>query len=752
MNDPKLSLLIPLFNEEDLLRRNINPIVEILIEKLGFNDFEVLVLINGAELENENLSLPDQVQLISCEEKGKGAAFKKGLTLARAPIIGTLDIDRAWSEEFIIKGYKHLLTTKDQVLFGQKTHPDSKVKRPIIRSIASFFVQSVVSMCFGIKRQDTQCLCLFKREAIANIDGLKSNGFFAQTEFFLRTKEANLTVTSAPVIVEDLRQESTVTAFSLLSFLGELISFYVSDWSKNGQRRALFALFSFYIIYSLFFIGNSVFYDDDATWIVETIKTIESSFDLKRLFFLEKAYGSNLISHSKLASFLHGLVYSLSHSVKSIYYFGVVILIVMHFFIIKADREKRGVLLMSSLTLFFLPAMSIYFNLRSWQLLYFLPSLSISLWGLFNYLKEERERSLIIGAFFLGLSVHFHPSAFFLFPGYFLAVLCLARRKENLYGSCLLAFSVLVLSLFPQITQFFKMNKIVTLVGILVPFLSLHLLNFLKEKVSLNFNVVRNGLVFFVVSFIFYALFFNSHLLIPFEKLLNIISFPSQWINQKVGEVYPFLRVPSLLSVTTLMFGAAVVCSAFNLRDRFDKAIWLLLFSSLLITGLSGFIFQEWPQQRVLFLTPITVIFMFNFCSSLLSSRKVKYYFSMILSLLLILNSGFLNSVIRKNGGINTHCSSLETKREVLKFINAKSTNPQIMTSRFRTDQWSGCFFDGGGYPVLQREFYKEGRQPEGDRFLILEPESTGFLAIEETSKLRKIHQIKNVSIYKVLP
>lgn len=148
---------------------------------------------------------PVPVRLVSCEQKGKGAAVRAGLLATRAPYVGFMDADMATDlaalDEAIV-----LLREGRPVVVGSRRHGRSVVQGyalPVRRLGAVTFNLLVRDLVGGIA--DTQCGFKFfdgtlARDAAAD---LRTAGFSFDVELLAHCVRRGAAVTDIPVVWRD---------------------------------------------------------------------------------------------------------------------------------------------------------------------------------------------------------------------------------------------------------------------------------------------------------------------------------------------------------------------------------------------------------------------------------------------------------------------------------------------------------------------------------------------------------------------
>lgn len=240
MNEPfYCSIILPVYNERETIRRNVPEICARLEVLLRSRAFELIIVDNGStdgsELLAEELSVLPQVVYVRIPERGRGGALKEGFTMARGTYVGVLSIDRAWDEEFLPLAIERLEGGVD-IVYGPKTHPQSRVKRPLVRGAGSMAIRLLMLALFGRFFHDTQCIKVFRAAAVPYIGELRTYNYFAETEFFLRALKLGIPSVGIPVTVKDFRRDSKVRLGSFIEFMREARDFRRNVWRGEAHR------------------------------------------------------------------------------------------------------------------------------------------------------------------------------------------------------------------------------------------------------------------------------------------------------------------------------------------------------------------------------------------------------------------------------------------------------------------------------------------------------------------------------------
>ena len=207
-----LSIIFPVFNEELRLKSSFNHIKNFLRKKKKFKT-EIIFVDDGSKDSSYNLiekyiketkkNKKINMKIIKSKNNlGKGYALKMGVKKAKYDWILTTDIDMSVSLfQFLNWIEKKLITKKDLVYFGSRSHEKSIVKKKFIRDILGNIMRFFVSTALNIKIKDTQCGYKLYKKKIAKIifSKMKNYGFDHDLELILILKSKNIKIKELPV-------------------------------------------------------------------------------------------------------------------------------------------------------------------------------------------------------------------------------------------------------------------------------------------------------------------------------------------------------------------------------------------------------------------------------------------------------------------------------------------------------------------------------------------------------------------------
>lgn len=248
MNHKKISVILPCFNEEKTIRKNLEHIYAYL--KKNFSSFEIIAVNDGSsdntreELEKSAVVLPIRI-VDNWINGGKGKAVRDGVLASReeSEIVMFLDADLAIPIEEL---EKFLLSIDNGVdlAIASRLVPGLKVKKPVawyrkIMELVFVGLRMVIINSYNIR--DTQCgFKVFRRKVAMRIFKMATIDRFAfDSEVIFIAKKFGYDIQELPITLQNPRtshvrivRDSINMFFALLKIrLNDLTGVY--QWKKH---------------------------------------------------------------------------------------------------------------------------------------------------------------------------------------------------------------------------------------------------------------------------------------------------------------------------------------------------------------------------------------------------------------------------------------------------------------------------------------------------------------------------------------
>lgn len=209
---PTISIVIPVFNEEEILRDSVHELsagladcgwsYELLLAENGSTDRTVEI---GEELARENPA----VELFSVGEPNYGLALRMGILRARGTLVICDEIDLC-DLDFYRRAVPILEEGRADMVVGSKAMPGANDTRPAFRRMATRIINGMLRVAVDFRGTDTHGLKAFRRERVLPVvdECVIDRDLFA-SELVVRAGRGGLDVLEIPVEVSEKRRPAT---------------------------------------------------------------------------------------------------------------------------------------------------------------------------------------------------------------------------------------------------------------------------------------------------------------------------------------------------------------------------------------------------------------------------------------------------------------------------------------------------------------------------------------------------------------
>lgn len=194
----KLSLVIPLFNNEKTLHQQLLSCAKILNSLC--RHYEILVLDDASSdtsylLLKKYFSFRKHFKIIHHKiNLGIAGTIKELYQTAKYPYIALFSVDGDWNPSDIGKMILSVYKNRADIVIGKRQKEDYLLYRKIV----SFFYNLFPRLLFGVQTYDAGSIKIFKKNVYEHIS-LQSESVFFEAEFIIKASQNGAKVISQPI-------------------------------------------------------------------------------------------------------------------------------------------------------------------------------------------------------------------------------------------------------------------------------------------------------------------------------------------------------------------------------------------------------------------------------------------------------------------------------------------------------------------------------------------------------------------------
>jgi glycosyltransferase involved in cell wall biosynthesis len=228
---PFLSIVIPVYNEEAILRAAVVDLIDRL-SALPWS-YELVIAENGStdrtiEAAAELAERFDQLVCRHTDEPNYGKALREGILRATGELVICDEIDLC-DTDFYERAIELLQDDSVDFVVGSKVMEGAMDQRPITRRLGTVVINGMLRATLGFKGTDTHGLKAFRREPVQPIARacLVDGDLFA-SELVIRSQRAGLGIREIPVRVLEKRPPTIGLARRVPNVLKNLAKLFIA--------------------------------------------------------------------------------------------------------------------------------------------------------------------------------------------------------------------------------------------------------------------------------------------------------------------------------------------------------------------------------------------------------------------------------------------------------------------------------------------------------------------------------------------
>ena len=207
---PLVDIVVPVLNEEKILRRSITILDEYMAKHLPYR-YQITIADNGSQDKTLDIAKclaekHQSVRVVSLAERGRGRALKQVWQNSPADILTYMDVDLSTSLDDFLPMIQPLVAGEAGVAIGSRLAKGAKTTRGLKREFISRCYNNIIKWTSGTKFSDAQCgFKAIRRDVAAKfLPKIKDNEWFFDTELLIKTERASVPIHEQPVTwIED---------------------------------------------------------------------------------------------------------------------------------------------------------------------------------------------------------------------------------------------------------------------------------------------------------------------------------------------------------------------------------------------------------------------------------------------------------------------------------------------------------------------------------------------------------------------
>lgn len=212
--NPDVSIVIPIYNEEGILSASVADLTEKLASNPDWDySYELILTENGStdstvEVARDLMRRHPELRLLHTPEPNYGLALRRGIHAARGTYVINDEIDLC-DTDFYMEAMEKLTREKYDLVIGSKALRSSSDRRPMYRRLATKVLNFLFRVFLGFRGTDTHGLKAFHRDRLLEVvEHCVVNKDLFASEFVIRAERMNFRMTEIPLTVVEKRKPS----------------------------------------------------------------------------------------------------------------------------------------------------------------------------------------------------------------------------------------------------------------------------------------------------------------------------------------------------------------------------------------------------------------------------------------------------------------------------------------------------------------------------------------------------------------
>ena len=218
----KISIIVPVYNEEKILEANVLAIYNFCQNNL-IDEWELMIVDNNsidqtASIGKKLAGTYPLIKYLYLEKKGKGLAIKSGWEVKTADIYCFMDADLATDLSalpLLIAGIKE----GNNIVIGSRFHRQSRVNRSALRRLTSLAYHLVLKLILRVKINDAPCgfKAVDHRIVVEVLPQVSNLEWFFDSELVVLAEKMGYRIKEVPVVWTEARRDGDKSRVNVLN-------------------------------------------------------------------------------------------------------------------------------------------------------------------------------------------------------------------------------------------------------------------------------------------------------------------------------------------------------------------------------------------------------------------------------------------------------------------------------------------------------------------------------------------------------
>jgi glycosyltransferase involved in cell wall biosynthesis len=243
-NRQLVEVVVPVFDEESTLERNVEALLAYLRDEFPFR-WRVTIADNASADGTPALAAAlgarhDEVSLLRIERKGRGLALRTAWLASDADVVAYMDVDLSTNLTSFLPLVAPLLSGHSEVAIGTRLAHGSHIRRRPGREVLSRGYNGLIRLGFRVGFSDAQCGFKALRADAARrlVPLVRDDGWFFDTELLLLAERNGCRIHEVPVDwIEDLDSRVHIPS-TVAGDLAGLWRMRRAFWRGDGRAPA----------------------------------------------------------------------------------------------------------------------------------------------------------------------------------------------------------------------------------------------------------------------------------------------------------------------------------------------------------------------------------------------------------------------------------------------------------------------------------------------------------------------------------